>query len=339
MNIRRRGGHVIVINPVKEVGLVNFSVPSDVRSLLFGSKIASLYVQPHIGGDIALLDRRGQACCSNAAPIDAGVHRPGHRRLRRVRRAGARHDVGRRSKRSRGVERATIEQHRRPVRAAKNVVFGWTMGITHHEHGVANVQAIVNLALLRGMVGRPHAGLLPIRGHSNVQGMGSVGVAPNLKQQILDNLETLPERASCRRSPGLDTMACMQAADRGEMRSAFCLGGNLFGSNPDAKFAAQALGKLELVDLSQHDAQHRPRLGPRPARRSSCRCWPATRSRSRRRRNRCSTSCASATAARRGCDGPRSEVEHHRRASPTACSATAARRLAASCSGTATSAR
>src|SRR5205085_8134591 len=54
MNIRRRGGHVIVINPVKEVGLVNFSVPSDVWSLLFGSKIASLYVQPHIGGDIAL---------------------------------------------------------------------------------------------------------------------------------------------------------------------------------------------------------------------------------------------------------------------------------------------
>src|SRR5205085_3562968 len=55
MNVRRRGGHVIVINPIKEVGLVNFSVPSDVRSLLFGSKIASLYVQPHIGGDIALL--------------------------------------------------------------------------------------------------------------------------------------------------------------------------------------------------------------------------------------------------------------------------------------------
>ncbi len=55
MNIRRRGGQVVVINPVKELGLVNFSVPSDVRSLLFGSKIASLYVQPHIGGDIALL--------------------------------------------------------------------------------------------------------------------------------------------------------------------------------------------------------------------------------------------------------------------------------------------
>ena len=68
MNIRRRGGQVIVINPVKELGLVNFSVPSDVWSLLFGSKIASLYVQPHIGGDIALLDGRRQGRCSSARP-------------------------------------------------------------------------------------------------------------------------------------------------------------------------------------------------------------------------------------------------------------------------------
>ena len=59
------------------------------------------------------------------------------------------------------------------------MVFGWTMGITHHVHGVENVQTIVNLALLRGMVGRPDAGLLPIRGHTNVQGMGSVGVTPH----------------------------------------------------------------------------------------------------------------------------------------------------------------
>src|SRR5262249_36218695 len=98
----------------------------------------------------------------------------------------------------------------------------------------------------RGMVGRRHAGLLPIRGHSNVQGIGSMGVAPALKQAILDNLEThlnvkLPA------TPGLDTMACTQAADRGEMRAAPGLGGNLFGSNPDATFAARALAKLDLI--------------------------------------------------------------------------------------------
>ena len=120
------------------------------------------------------------------------------------------------------------------------------MGITHHAHGVPNVRMIVNLALLRGMVGRPRAGLLPIRGHSNVQGIGSVGVTPNLKQAILDRLESLLN-VKLPTQPGLDTMACMRAAAEGKVKSAVCLGGNLYGSNPDASFAARALGKLELV--------------------------------------------------------------------------------------------
>ena len=120
------------------------------------------------------------------------------------------------------------------------------MGITHHLHGVENVQMIANLAILRGMIGRSNAGLMPIRGHSNVQGVGSVGVTPQLKQSILARFEKrlgvqLPK------SPGLDTMACMDAADRGQMQTALCLGGNLFGSNPDSKFAAQALAKLDFV--------------------------------------------------------------------------------------------
>ena len=91
------------------------------------------------------------------------------------------------------------------------------MGITHHLHGVENVQMIANLALLRGMVGRPHAGLMPIRGHSNVQGIGSVGVTPQLKQAMLERFE---QRLGVRAPDvaGADTMACMEAADRGEMR-------------------------------------------------------------------------------------------------------------------------
>ena len=91
--------------------------------------------------------------------------------------------------------------------------------------------------------GDPGAGLLPIRGHSNVQGMGSVGVAPLLKQAILQRYE---ERLGVKppTSPGLDTMACMDAADRGEMDVALCLGGNLYGSNPDAVYAQQALAKI-----------------------------------------------------------------------------------------------
>ncbi len=120
------------------------------------------------------------------------------------------------------------------------------MGITHHEHGVQNVQAIANLALLRGMVGRPAAGLLPIRGHSNVQGIGSMGVTPKLKDAVFDRLQShFGVSLPC--APGRDTMACMEGAAEGALRVGFCLGGNLYGSNPDATFAQQALENLDLM--------------------------------------------------------------------------------------------
>jgi molybdopterin-dependent oxidoreductase alpha subunit len=244
MLLRRRGGRVVVVNPVKEVGLVNFSVPSDLRSLLFGSKIASLYIQPHIGGDIALLTGVAKVLLERGAvdrPFLADVTE-GFEHYEKQVRAASWDEI----ERGGGVGRAQVEQFAELYAAAKSAVFGWTMGVTQHEHGVANVGAIVNLALLRGMVGRPHAGLLPIRGHSNVQGIGSVGVTPTLKEAIFRKLEgrlgvKLPT------TPGRDTMACMRAADAGEMRAALCLGGNLFGSNPDATFAARALGRLELI--------------------------------------------------------------------------------------------
>jgi molybdopterin-dependent oxidoreductase alpha subunit len=244
LNVRRRGGKVVVVNPVKEVGLVNFSVPSDLWSLLFGSRIASLYVQPHIGGDVALLTGVAKRVLERGAEDRAFLASAteGFDAFAARARSTSWDEIERAS----GVPRAVVERVGDVYGAARSAVFGWTMGVTHHEHGVANVRAIVNLALLRGMVGRPRAGLLPIRGHSNVQGVGSVGVVPNLKQHMLDNLEA-HLGAQLPRSPGLDTMACMQAAERGEVRSALCLGGNLFGSNPDSTFAARALGRLEQV--------------------------------------------------------------------------------------------
>jgi anaerobic selenocysteine-containing dehydrogenase len=87
---------------------------------------------------------------------------------------------------------------------------------------------------------------MPIRGHSNVQGMGSVGVTPALKQAMLERFERRLGIA-VPTSPGLDTMACMEAADRGEMDAALCLGGNLYGSNPDAAFAHRALSRVGCV--------------------------------------------------------------------------------------------
>ncbi|QDU86798.1 Formate dehydrogenase H [Pirellulimonas nuda] len=244
MQVRRRGGQVIVVNPLVETGLVNFSVPSDPWSLVFGSKIASQYVQPHIGGDLALLTGVAKRVVELGAQDEAflAAHTSGWPELRASLEATPWEEITAKS----GVPKEQLDQAAQAYAASKRAVFSWTMGITHHAHGVLNVQAIANLALVRGMVGRPGAGLMPIRGHSNVQGIGSMGVTPLLRQAVFDRLQshlgvTLPT------TPGLDTMACMDAAIAGRVRAGLCLGGNLYGSNPDAAYARRALENLDQI--------------------------------------------------------------------------------------------
>jgi molybdopterin-dependent oxidoreductase alpha subunit len=248
MQVRRTGGQVVVINPVIEVGLVNFAVPSDVRSMLFGSPIASCYLQPHIGGDLALLTGIAKRIvelgaadqqflndyCDDAPAFLALLDEITWREIEQ----------------KSGVARDEIFRVADHYARAKRVVFSWTMGITHHANGVQNVQAIGNLALLRGMVGRAGSGLLPIRGHSNVQGIGSMGVTPKLRDAVFERLQN-HFHVELPKTPGRDTLGCMEGADDGTLKIGVCLGGNLYGSNPDSNFAKQALAKLEtLVYLS-----------------------------------------------------------------------------------------
>ena len=243
MRVRRAGGKVIVINPVRETGLLNFRIPSDPISLLAGTKIASHYVQPHIGGDLALLWGLAKA----TKQLDGfdmeflNAHTTGTDEWLAAVDKLSWEEIEKKS----GVARSEIESIAELYAASKKCVFSWTMGITHHAHGVDNVQAIANLAFARAMVGRPGCGLMPIRGHSNVQGIGSVGVTPKLKDQIFAALKDkfgveLPTTA------GKDTLACMEAAASGEIKVGFCLGGNLYGSNPDSTFADEALSNLEM---------------------------------------------------------------------------------------------
>ena len=243
MHVRRRGGKVIVINPVIETGLVKFRVPSDPISLMLGTKVATHYVQPHIGGDLALLWGVAKAVkklgrldlefmsnhCNDSDAWLAAIDDLTWEEIET----------------KSGVARSEIETIAEVYAESKKCVFSWTMGITHHAHGVENVQSIANLAMARGMIGKPGCGLMPIRGHSNVQGIGSVGVTPKLKDKIFEALESkfhvrLPSTV------GKDTLECMESAARHEIKAGFCLGGNLYGSNPDAKFAEEALSRLDL---------------------------------------------------------------------------------------------
>ncbi len=243
MHVRRRGGRVIVINPVEETGLVNFRVPSDPWSLFRGTRIASDYIKPHIGGDLALLWGIAKALDEMNAMDDTFLrnHCRGSESWLKAVRELSWAEVTHKS----GINKAEIESIAKAYSQSKRTVFSWTMGITHHTNGVEGVQAIANLAMCRGMLGKPGCGLMPIRGHSNVQGIGSVGATPKLKEAIFKSLQekfgvTLPT------TPGLDTLACMENAETGEVKVGFCLGGNLYGSNPDAKFADHAMSNLEM---------------------------------------------------------------------------------------------
>lgn len=239
---RRRGGNVVVINPAEEPGLLRFASPSLLRTMIAGGvPVASHYVQPHVGGDLALLQGLAKAILEAGGEDSAylNAHVNGVEDYRRHITALHWDDL----EQVAGVKVNTMHEIARLLCASRSVVFSWGMGITHHAHGVDNVEAISNLALLLGMVGRPGAGLLPLRGHSNVQGVGSMGVTPALKEQVFAAMERelgirLPT------SPGMDTLSCMEAAHAGKIDLAFLLGGNLYAANPDSAFADAALAAI-----------------------------------------------------------------------------------------------
>jgi molybdopterin-dependent oxidoreductase alpha subunit len=245
MHIKRRGGKVIIINPLIEPGLKKFRIPSDFRSFLFGTKVADLYLQPKIGGDIALiLGIAKHLLESDSSSISKEFiknHTKNWEEFKKIITSTSWEEVTENS----GLSKNEIKKAATLYLNSKNAVFSWTMGITHHIHGVENVESIVNLALMRAMVGKPGSGLLPIRGHSNVQGMGTMAVTPGLKKSVFDALTKIGVKIPD--TKGMDTMECMEASARGEVKSAWCLGGNLYGSNPDSAFAKTALKKIDFL--------------------------------------------------------------------------------------------
>ena len=241
-NCRERGGQVIVINPAKEPGLVRFAVPKSAKSMLSGGTwIASEYVQPKIGSDLALLKGIAKALLE-AQHIDEqfiAQHTDNFLVFKQ--------DIDNTSWQTItthcGIDQEIIQHLAQAYAKAERAIFAWGMGITHHLHGVENVEAIANLALLRGMLGKPAAGLLPLRGHSNVQGIGTVGVKPILAEDVLLQLEK-HTGAQLPRSAGMDTLACLTAAHEGKIDAALIMGGNLFAATPNSHWAQQALDKI-----------------------------------------------------------------------------------------------
>ena len=241
--VRDRGGKVIIINPAKEPGLVRFAVPKSAKSMLTGGTwIASEYLQPVIGGDIALLKGIAKSVLENQGTDLHFINQytQGFNAFKQ----DIENTPWQTLTDACGVSVEQIHNVADQYITAKNVIFSWGMGVTHHQHGVENIEYISNLALLRGMIGKPGAGLLPLRGHSNVQGIGTIGVKPVLTDDVFQRMESelgiqLPD------AEGLDTLACIDAAHNNNIDAALMMGGNLYGATPNSTWAAQALDNID----------------------------------------------------------------------------------------------
>jgi len=241
---RDRGGKVVIINPAKEAGLVKFALPKSARSLLSGgSDIASHYLQPNIGTDRTVFQALSKALLElNAADqhfIDQ--YTEGFESYRQQLEALSWDDI----EQTTGISKTDIHAVAQAYQQSDNAVFAWGMGITHHLHGVENVEHIVNLALMGGMLGRPGAGLLPLRGHSNVQGIGTIGVKPVLAEEVFSKMQSELGVSFPEAPRGMDTLACLEAAKNGHTDAALIMGGNLYSATPNTTWAEQAMDAID----------------------------------------------------------------------------------------------
>jgi anaerobic selenocysteine-containing dehydrogenase len=136
---------------------------------------------------------------------------------------------------------------RRHYARANATMLTWCMGLTHHPEAVATIQQVVNLALLRGNIGRPGAGVMPVRGHSNVQGDRTMGATSTVSDAWLDNLEASLRRAGCAATAGRDAAATIAGLFDGQVQALLSLGGNFAVAAPDAPRVQQALERCRFT--------------------------------------------------------------------------------------------
>lgn len=245
IKIRDQGGKIIVINPVIEIGLVKFGSPAfPIKSLIPGSDISSLYLQPIPGSDTALFVGIQKSLIEQDL-VDFNYLQAYTENWQAIIEQ-AQTTTWESITETCGVSQPEIAAAATIIGQSKQVVFSWAMGITQHENGVDNVYSIANTALITGNVGKEGAGVMPVRGHSNVQGFGSMGVTVELKKEIQEALEKLLGR-SLSRVKGYNTRSLIEAADAEKVDTLICLGGNLYGANPNSTEAKRALSKIETI--------------------------------------------------------------------------------------------
>ncbi|HEY0429292.1 MAG TPA: FdhF/YdeP family oxidoreductase [Pyrinomonadaceae bacterium] len=260
---KRNGARIIAINPLPEAGLLNFVNPNPQHYsnfLMFpvdllgnrATQFADLHLALRIGGDMAILKGMMKILLEEerANPDTVFKHQfiaektSGFEEFINNLDAVSWKDILEQS----GLTREQINEAAGMYRKANRVITCWAMGVTQHRHAVATIEDIVNLHLLRGNIGRQGAGLLPVRGHSNVQGDRTMGIWEQMNPKFRANLEKefdfkTPEK------DGFDTVESIKAMHAGRAKIFFAMGGNFLQATPDTRFTAEALQKCSLTAL------------------------------------------------------------------------------------------
>jgi molybdopterin-dependent oxidoreductase alpha subunit len=242
---KKRGATIIAINPLREVGLERFTHPQSPFAILSGgTPLANLYLQVRINGDVALFQglAKGILALGGFDQNFIEKHTHGFAEYRSHLASVSWEQITRES----GLSRESIEAAAKILDGSKGTVACWAMGLTQHVNGVDNVRELTNLLLLGGHIGRPNAGLFCVRGHSNVQGDRTMGVAEHMPEPFYQAMEAeFQFRAP--RKPGYNTIETIEAMLRKRVRVFFSLGGNFVSATPDTNKVAQGIRNCRLT--------------------------------------------------------------------------------------------
>ncbi len=264
---KKRGTRVAIVNPFREPGLETYWVPSAWDSAILGTRVADAFFQIKVGGDIGFFNGVLKHLLESDG-VDEGFvreHTTGWEEVAAYLRSLPWEAL----ERAAGTSRREMAEFARLYARARSAVLVWSMGVTMHRYGVDNVKAIVNLALARGMVGRPGAGLMAIRGHSGVQGGAEMGAVPNQFPGGLPVDEANAAHFSRLWGfpvpdwPGRFVAETIDAAHQGGLDVLYCIGGNLLDVLPDRRYVRQAIERVPL--RVHHDIVLNPMMLLEPA--------------------------------------------------------------------------
>ncbi|MER5930585.1 FdhF/YdeP family oxidoreductase [Streptomyces sp. NPDC002054] len=242
---KNAGAKIISVNPLPEAGMERFKNPQTPLGMLKGTPLNDLFLQIRIGGDQALFRLLNKLVIEAEGAMDEEFireHTHGFEELA----AAAKDADWAETLTATGLTRPEIERALAMILASKRTIVCWAMGLTQHKHGVATIREVVNLLLLRGNIGRPGAGVCPVRGHSNVQGDRTMGIFERPAPAFLDALDREFGITSPRHH-GYDVVRSIEALRDGKAKVLFAMGGNFVGATPDTEVTEAAIRRAALT--------------------------------------------------------------------------------------------